>query len=180
MRFLPVIFAFLVCANADDLVPNRIYVGNIRSIVENATLETVEGELSLDLDFDGKGETAYQITCGNAGCDNYMFKQVAPGKCLYIGNAFFHRDAICIKKDPHKRFGALFAYLHMDSKEGEVVAYAYRGRGYLKNALGRMGYARFSSEFCREPGLHHHKLGIQRPRPLDGLEDGDDVAGAHP
>ena len=111
---------------ANSLLIGNLYESDIKKLVESATFETITSEIKYDINLDGRDEVILGVTCGNAGCDYYVFDRNKNGKYKYLGNLFFHPKAIVI--DPESRF--IKTHIRSNVTHGCDITYQLTNKGF--------------------------------------------------
>ena len=106
----------------------EIYQGDLTELVSNESFETVTNTTNLDIDLDGIEEVALGVTCGNGGCDYYIFKPTNDDTYTFLGKLFFHSKAISV--DPQT--GIIKTYIRLSATEGCDIYYSHDDKGYSK------------------------------------------------
>ena len=125
--------SILACANAASaLNVGESYDTNLKTLVETSSLESVTSEIDLDINLDGRNEIGFGVTCGNAGCDYYLFERVNENRSRFIGNIFFHPKSIII--DPKTRL--ITTFVRSNASEGCNITYTLSSIGFEKQNHG--------------------------------------------
>ena len=129
MRLSPIIL-LCICTPAvlalENIPVGKIFDEDLKTVVTKYTYEMITDETSIDINQDGKDEIAIGITCGNAGCDYFIFGDTNDGRHKYLGNLFFHPMAISI--DP--KSNVIKTYIRLNAGSGCYIYYSYGDEGF--------------------------------------------------
>jgi hypothetical protein len=78
-----------------------------------------------DLLFIGSRES-----CGNAGCEYYIFKKTDAKSYTFVTTIFLHRVGFQFLKTKHHGFNDILSYHHMSASEGELAHFEFDGKQY--------------------------------------------------
>jgi len=87
---------------------------------------------SQKLDLGGGDDRLYGVTCGNAGCDNYVFIQHKPGRFRYAGHEFFHSDGFKVIRSNDPDTLEILVYWRENAGRGYLIRYRSVGCGAWK------------------------------------------------
>ena len=132
---LSLIIIFLLTSNIatagdSDLRPGAIFSGNIVSLVEEITGEMPYISFEADFDNDSKNELVIGILCGNAGCENLVFKVLGGMQYEYVTRVFFHSKGFQFVRRKPSEFSDLKTYIRSNAVSGCLLLLEYENNNY--------------------------------------------------
>lgn len=90
--------------------------------------EAISDRFDLDLNDDGQDDKLIGVTCGNAGCDYYIFVSAEKGLYKFAGNIFASRTLEILRY--FGRPSDLITWVPMANDSGQIIRYTYTANGY--------------------------------------------------
>ena len=133
-KFLLIIVVLLTStvATAEDTTLNSgaIFTGNVASLIEKIASEKPYTSFEVDFDSDSKNELIIGILCGNAGCENLVFRKLGDAKFEYVTRVFFHKKAFQLIRNPWPKLSDIRIYSRSNAETGCLVLMKYENEKY--------------------------------------------------
>ena len=113
-----------------NLRPGDTFSGNIVSLVEEITGERPYTTFEVDFDNDSKNELVIGILCGNAGCENLVFRVLGGMQYEYITRVFFHSKGFQFIRKKPSEFSDLQTYIRSNAVSGCLLLLEYENNNY--------------------------------------------------
>ena len=128
-------------AHADyiDLYNRHYAFAELRGAVEEASGETLRNEFRLDLNGDGADEVFLGVTCGNAGCNYYLFSDAGRDNHKFLGTIALHRLGFEVLKSSSFGFPDILSYWRGNVATGGLTRYEFDGKMYVPIATSSGG-----------------------------------------
>jgi len=107
-----------------------LYTGNLVSIIEEITGENPYLAFEIDFDGDSKNELVVGILCGNAGCENLIFRRLGHEKYEYVTRVFFHNKAFQLVQNSKSEFSDIHLYRRSNASTGCLILLKYEKDKY--------------------------------------------------
>jgi hypothetical protein len=125
-----IIFTFLT-SNCIAASLDEIKYDKLESFVVSQSGEQVSQSLEIDLNSDGENDKLIGVTCGNAGCNYYVFIKTGGNSYIHKGSIFLNAMGFEILKTSHRGINDILAYIRSNVNEGALVRYEHDGRTYI-------------------------------------------------
>ena len=122
--------SIIATAGDTDFNAGTIFTGNVASLIEEIAGDKPYLSFEVDFDGDSQNELVIGIFCGNAGCENFIFRKMGDARYEYVTRVFFHKKAFQLIRNPQSDLSDIYLYSRSNAGTGCLILLKYENEKY--------------------------------------------------